>query len=83
MLKSDYKRIESKEREWDLAIRASKRCFVKNWEIFKVKFRIELKRMINFTMFYKAKDKRDKNWHIFEMIIIYVVLQCAWKGIAG
>jgi hypothetical protein len=83
MTKRDYKRIESKEREWDLAIRAAKRKFIKKWENFKVKFRIELRKMLNFIMFYKSSDKRDRNWHIFEMVIIYFVLQCAWKGIWG
>jgi len=81
--KRDLQRIESKEREWDLAIRASKRWFLKKWESFKEKFRIELRRMLNFIMFFKPKDKRDRNWHIFEMVVIYFVLQCAWKGIWG
>lgn len=81
--KRDLQRIESKEREWDLAIRVSKRHLVKTWGIYKNKLKVEIKRMINFIMFYKSKDKQDKNWHIFEIIVIYVVLQCAWKGIFG
>ena len=84
MLKNrDIKRIESKEREWDLAIRAAKRRVIKVWISFKEKARIEIKKMINFIMFYKPTDKLDKKWHIFEVIIIYFVLQCAWIGIFG
>ena len=83
MQKRDLQRIESKEREWDLAIRAAKRKFIKFWNSFKEKSRIEIKRMLNFIMFYKPTDKLDKKWHIFEMIVIYFVLQCAWKGIWG
>ena len=76
-------RIESKEREFDLAIRVTKRHFIKKWESFKVKFRIEFRRMLNFTLFYKPTDKLDRNWHIFEMIIIYIFLVYATKGLLG
>ena len=83
MKKSDLQRIESKEREWDLAIRASKRLFLKKWKPNSDKLKIEINKMINFIMFFKPKSARDKYWHIAEMIIIYVVLQYAWIGMKG
>ena len=83
MTRHDFRNIESKEREWDLAIRDAKRKFIKFWDSFKEKSRIEIKRMLNFIMFYKPTDKLDKKWHIFEMIVIYLVLQCALIGIFG
>lgn len=42
-----------------------------------------VKDMINFVFFYKANSKFKRGWHIFEMIIVYVLLQYAWIGIWG
>ena len=81
--KRDIQRIESKEREFDLVIRATKRHFIKKWESLKVKFRLELRRVLSFILFYRPTDKLDRNWHIFEMVIFYIILQYAWKGLVG
>ena len=81
--KREIQRIESKEREWDLAIRDFKRRLFKFWDSFKDKLKIEVKRMLDFIMFYKPSDKLDRKWHIFEMIIIYIFLVYATKGLLG
>ena len=76
MLKSEKQGLERKKREWDIAIRG----FNQSLDTFKRKFRLEFKRMINFIMFYKPKDKLDKYWHIGEMLIIYGFLYCLVRG---
>jgi hypothetical protein len=72
MTKREIEKLESKKREWDLALRGIERTF-----------RCESRKMINFIMFYKPKDKLDRAWHIGEMIITYIILQYAVKGAFG
>jgi len=43
--------------------------------------RFDSKNMINFILFYKPTSKGDKILHIFEMVLVYVVLQLAVKGV--
>ena len=30
--------------------------------------------MINWLLFYKPKDKMDKAWHIFEVILVWILV---------
>lgn len=43
----------------------------------------EWRRMLNWFMYYKPTDKKDKKWHFWEMVIAYIILQFAVKGVFG
>lgn len=43
----------------------------------------EIKRMFDWLLFYKPKDKQDKKLHYCEVIIAYILIQFAWKGLFG
>jgi len=80
MTKHDFRNIESKEREWDLAIRASKRKFIKFWERFKLEVKKEKDNMIYGK---KPKDRLDQWWYEgvwwVKIIIIFFALKGIWE----
>lgn len=77
--KRDEKRLQAKMEEWDTILRG----FDKAINQIKKELRISFNSMINFILFYKPKNKFDKMWHVCEMVIIYIIVSYAFKGMMG
>lgn len=45
--------------------------------------KIDFKNMFNWLLFYKPQNKLDKILHIFEVIIVWIVIQFSLKGFWG
>lgn len=77
--KRDEKRLQKKMADWDIALRG----FDKFYARCKKELKLNFNNMINFILFYKPKNKFDKVWHVCEMILVYIIIAYAVKGMMG
>ena len=78
--KRDLQRIESKEREWDLAIRDAKRKFIKFWNRFKLEVKKEKDNMIYGK---KPKERLEQWWYEGVWWVKIIIIFFALKGLFG
>lgn len=73
MTKREQRKLESRKRKWDLALRGPER-----------RIKLEIKHMMEFMMYYKKPtDKFERIWHTFEWWGIIIVIFFALRGIFG